>query len=116
MNLVFVPIMGVAGLALSIGLGACINAIFLYTGLRKRGIYAPKAGWTGFFLRLLGAVLVMGAVAWFCQVQIDWAAMRAHPWLRAAALLGIIAACGAAYFAVLFALGFRLADFKRRAK
>jgi hypothetical protein len=26
MNLVFVPLLGVAGLALSIGLGACINA------------------------------------------------------------------------------------------
>jgi hypothetical protein len=30
--------------------------------------------------------------------------------------MGIIAACGVAYFAVLFALGFRLGDFKRRAK
>jgi putative peptidoglycan lipid II flippase len=116
MNLVFVPLLGVAGLALSIGLGACLNATFLYTGLRKRGIYAPRAGWTGFFLRLAGAVLVMGAVAWFSQAQIDWAAMRAHPWLRAAALMGIIGACGAAYFAVLFALGFRVGDFKRRAK
>jgi putative peptidoglycan lipid II flippase len=116
MNLVFVPLLGVAGLALSIGLGACINAVFLFSGLRKRGIYAPKEGWAGFFLRLVAAVAVMGAVAWFCQAQLDWPAMRAHPWLRAAALFGIIAACGASYFAVLFALGFRVGDFKRRAK
>jgi putative peptidoglycan lipid II flippase len=116
MNLVFVPIMGVAGLALSIGLGACINAIFLFTGLKKRGIYAAKAGWSGFFVRLMVAVAVRGAVAWACQAQLDWAAMHAHPWLRAAALMGIIAACGGTYFAVLFALGFRLGDFKRRGK
>jgi putative peptidoglycan lipid II flippase len=116
MNLVFVPLLGVAGLALSIGLGACLNAGFLYTGLRRRGIYAPRAGWIGFFARLAVAVLVMGAVAWACQAQIDWAAMRAHPWLRAGALLGIIAASGITYFAVLAVLGFRLADIKRRAK
>jgi putative peptidoglycan lipid II flippase len=116
MNLVFVPMFGVAGLALSIGLGACLNALFLYTGLRRRGIYVPQAGWIGFFARLLAAVLVMGAVAWFTQAQLDWGAMRAHPWLRAGALMGIIGACGVAYFAVLFALGFRLGDFKRRAK
>jgi putative peptidoglycan lipid II flippase len=116
MNLVFVPLLGVAGLALSIGLGACLNAGFLYTGLRRRGIYAPRAGWIGFFARLAVAVLVMGAVAWACQAQVDWAAMRAHPWLRAGALLGIIAASGITYFAVLAVLGFRLADIKRRAK
>jgi hypothetical protein len=32
---------------------------------------------------------------------------------RAGVLMGIIAASGAAYFAVLFALGFRIGDFKR---
>ena len=37
------------------------------------------------------------------------------PWLRAGALFGSIGTCAAAYFAVLFALGFRLRDFKRRA-
>jgi putative peptidoglycan lipid II flippase len=116
MNLVFVPLLGVAGLALSIGLGACLNAVFLFSGLRRRGIYTPKAGWLGFFVRLLVAVVVMGAVAWACQSQLDWAGLHAHPWLRVAALMGIIAACGVAYFAVLFALGFRLQDFKRRAK
>jgi putative peptidoglycan lipid II flippase len=116
MNLVFVPMLGVAGLALSIGLGACLNAAFLYTGLRRRGIYVPQPGWIGFFGKLVVSVLVMGAVSWACQAQFDWAALRAHPWLRVGALLGIIAASGAAYFAVLFGLGFRLRDFKRRAK
>ncbi len=62
------------------------------------------------------AVSVMGAVAWFCQIQFDWLALRAHPLLRGGALLGIIAVCGICYFGVLGALGFRPRDFKRRAK
>src|SRR3569623_1769094 len=37
MNLLFVPWIAHAGLALSIGLGACLNAAFLYRGLRSRG-------------------------------------------------------------------------------
>jgi putative peptidoglycan lipid II flippase len=116
MNVVFVPFLGVAGLALSIGLGACINAGFLYRGLRRRGIYTPQAGWMGFFVRLVVAVSAMGAVAWACQSQFDWAALRAHPWLRVGALFGIIAIAAGTYFAVLLALGFKPRDFKRMAK
>jgi putative peptidoglycan lipid II flippase len=116
MNLVFVPLFGVAGLALSIGMGACLNAGLLYAGLRRRGIYTPDAGWPAFFARLLVAVAVMGALTWYCQAQFDWTALRAHPWLRVGALLLIIGVAGASYFAVLFALGFRVRDFKRTAK
>ncbi|TQK10573.1 murein biosynthesis integral membrane protein MurJ [Herbaspirillum sp. SJZ107] len=116
MNAIFVPVLGVAGLALSIGLGACINAVFLYTGLRRRGIYAPHAGWLGFFLKVVLAVAVMGAVAWFSQAQLDWTALRAHPFLRLGALLLIIGASAAVYFAVLLGLGFRPSQFMRRAK
>jgi putative peptidoglycan lipid II flippase len=116
MNLVFVPLLGVAGLALSIGMGACLNAGFLYMGLRRRGIYTPHAGWPVFFGRLVAAVAVMGVATWFCQAQLDWTAMRAHPWLRVGAVLGIIGIAGVTYFAVLFALGFRTNDFKRTAK
>jgi putative peptidoglycan lipid II flippase len=116
MNLVFVPQMAVAGLALSIGLGACINALFLYTGLRRRKIFVPAPGWRSFFLKLVVAVCLMGAVSWYGQAQLDWAAMQAHPWLRAGALFLIIGASATVYFAVLFALGFRPRDFKRRAR
>ncbi|MGZ8288699.1 MAG: murein biosynthesis integral membrane protein MurJ [Telluria sp.] len=116
MNLVFVPIFAVAGLALSIGLGACVNAGFLYAGLRSRGIYAPKPGWFKFYAKLAVAVSVMGVMCWYCAGRLDWAAMQATPWLRALALFAIVAASALAYFTVLFALGFRLGDFKRRGK
>jgi putative peptidoglycan lipid II flippase len=116
MNYLFVPLLGVAGLALSIGMGACINALFLYTGLRRRRIYTPHAGWLGFFLKLVVAVALMGLAAWFSQAQLDWTALRAHPVLRLGALLLIIGLSAVVYFAVLFALGFRPRDFTRRAK
>ena len=116
MNLVFVPVLGVAGLALSIGLGACINAAFLFAGLRRRAIYVPHAGWLAFFLKLVVAVALMGGVAWFSQAQLDWAALRAHPLLRAGALFLIIGVSAAVYFAVLLGLGFRPRQFMRRAK
>ncbi|MBD8632483.1 MAG: murein biosynthesis integral membrane protein MurJ [Massilia sp.] len=115
MNLIFVPLMGVAGLALSIGLGACINATCLYIGLRRRGIYTPQPGWGKFFLKLAIGVAVMGAVAWFGQAQFDWAAMKVTPGLRIGALFGIIVASAVTYFAMLALLGFRPRDFRRRA-
>jgi putative peptidoglycan lipid II flippase len=58
----------------------------------------------------------MGAVAWLAQGQFNWAAMQAHAWLRAGALFLIIGVSAVVYFAVLFVLGFRLGDFKRRAR
>ena len=115
MNLLFVPYIAVAGLALSIGLGACLNASFLYWGLRKRGIYQPKPGWAKFFARLLPALIVMGGVAYVGAMRIDWIGMQAHPLLRAGALALVVAVCGLAYFATLFLVGFRFRDFKRHA-
>jgi len=117
MNVLFVWVLdfGVAGLALSIGLGACINATCLYIGLRRRGIYTPQPGWLAFFARLAIGVAVLGAVAWFSQAQFDWAAMKATPGLRIAVLMAIIVGSAFAYFAVLAALGFRPRDFRRRA-
>ena len=118
LNLVFIWWlgMGVAGLALSIGVGACINAAFLYRGLRRRQIYVPLPGWGVFFFKLVAAVAVMGVVAWFGQAQFDWIAMRAQPFMRAGALLAIIVASAASYFGMLVAMGFRPRDFKRRSK
>ncbi|MFB9287650.1 murein biosynthesis integral membrane protein MurJ [Pseudoduganella plicata] len=116
MNLVFVPYIQVAGLALSIGLAACLNALFLFTGLRRRGIYVPLPGWGKFFLKLVVAVAAMGLTAWFSAQQFDWLALRSTPLLRAGALAGVIAVCGLVYFGLLLLLGFRVRDFRRTGK
>jgi putative peptidoglycan lipid II flippase len=113
MNLLFVPWIAHAGLALSIGLGACANAAFLYRGLRSRNIYVPHRGWGRFFLRLLVALMLLAGIALWSAEQFDWLALQAHPLYRIGALFLIIGVCGSAYFGALFAMGFRLNDFKR---
>lgn len=113
MNLLFVPWIAHAGLALSIGLGACINAAFLYWGLRRRGIYVAHKGWGLFLLRLAGALFLLAGVALWTAGHFDWLALRAHPLQRIGALALVMLACGATYFGALFAMGFRLRDFKR---
>ncbi|WP_025917115.1 murein biosynthesis integral membrane protein MurJ [Herminiimonas sp. CN] len=113
MNLLFVPWIAHAGLALSIGLGACVNALFLYFGLRRRNIYRPKAGWSQFMIRLAGALFLLAGVALWSAAQFDWMGLKAHPLMRIGALLLVISVCVATYFSALLAMGFRFADFKR---
>jgi putative peptidoglycan lipid II flippase len=113
LNLVLVPYFQVAGLALSIGLGACINAAVMFFLLHKRGIFVPQTGWLVFFAKLVVAVTAMGALAWFASAQFAWTGPQVHGLQRAAVLLAIVSVCGALYFGVLYLLGFRFADFKR---
>ena len=115
MNLFFVPWIAHAGLALSVGLGACLNAIFLYAGLRRAAIYLPMAGWAMFLLRLAAALALMAGVALWGADQFNWLAMQATPFLRIAALTAVIGACIVTYFGALLAMGFRPRDFKRSA-
>jgi putative peptidoglycan lipid II flippase len=113
MNLPFVHFFQQAGLALSVGLGACVNAGLLYRGLRQKGIYMPEAGWKWFFIKLTLALLLMGIVGFGLSQQVDWIAMQSHRWLRAAELGGIILACMFTYFGALFITGFRVRDFRK---
>lgn len=114
MNLVFIGPLAHAGLALSIGLASLVNAGFLYRGLRRIGAYTPAPGWRSFWLKMLSALAAMGLVLYFgARLPGDWLQMNT---LSRILHLGWLVPAGAgAYFAVLFALGFRLRDFSRRA-
>jgi putative peptidoglycan lipid II flippase len=101
-----------AGLALSISLGACLNAALLVTLLRRHGIYQPQPGWRVFSIKLLLALAAMGAVLIALQgIPFDWQGPASH---RALALAAIVGAGVASYFASLLLLGFRLRDFFHR--
>ncbi len=113
MNLAFVPLFSHAGLALAIGLGACLNALALLLGLRRRGVYRPGAGWAVFALRLLPALAALAALLIYADQRIDWIGLQAHAWRRVACLAGVLAASGLVYFSMLFAFGFRPRDFRR---
>ena len=113
MNFAFIWPLQHAGLALAIGLGACINAALLLRGLLRRDIYRPQPGWPVFLLKLAIAVYIMGAMLWLASgSDASWLAMGAAT--RAVNLTGVVLLGAASYFMVLWLLGFRLADFSRR--
>jgi putative peptidoglycan lipid II flippase len=114
MNFIFMGPFKHAGLALAIGLGACVNAGLLYRQLRQHGIYAPQPGWAVFFLKVMIAIAAMGICLWFGAGDGEaWLAAKAT--LRVVWLGAVVVAGAAAYFATLWLLGFRLGDFARRA-
>jgi putative peptidoglycan lipid II flippase len=116
MNSIFVPWFAHAGLALSIGLGACLNAVLLFWGLRRRKLYTPRPGWGLFLIKLIGALFLLAGVAMLVAGHFDWIAMRAHPIARIGALMLVLAACSVAYFGALMIMGFRFKEFKRIAR
>jgi putative peptidoglycan lipid II flippase len=113
LNLILVPWIAHAGLALSVGLGACLNALFLYLGLKRHGIYTAEPGWGMFFLKLAGALFLMAGVALWTAGHFDWIGLQAHPLKRIIALAMVMTACMVTYFGALLAMGFRVKNFKR---
>ncbi|MFW8566352.1 murein biosynthesis integral membrane protein MurJ [Orrella sp. 11846] len=113
-NVVLVPWLDHAGLALAIGLGACTNALALFIGLRKRGIYRPSQGWLLFLLRQIFALIVMGWILQLVGAQVDWTSDTISVWMRAAWLMLTLSSGGLAYLIILFALGVRPKDFYRQ--
>ncbi|PSB91818.1 murein biosynthesis integral membrane protein MurJ [Candidatus Pandoraea novymonadis] len=112
-NLLFVRWFAHAGLTLSIGVGACMNAALLFVGLYRRGIYRPASGWRLFFAQLLAACLLLsGMLLWFAQ-SFDWIALGQHPFMRVALLSGSLLLCGVIYFLALFVMGFNFSFFRR---
>ena len=114
MNALFIGWIQHAGLALSIGLGACLNSAILFYYLRKHGIYHPEPGWAKFFLKIVIAVAALALTLWFGMgTEQSW--LTGSGWSRILRLSGLVAGGVVVYFAVLAVLGFRPKDFSRRA-
>ena len=114
MNLALVGPLRHAGLALAIGLGACLNALLLYVNLRKQGAYVPLPGWPAFVLKVLASVGLMAVVLFATMGDSAWW-LQAPGHLKLLAVLGLVALGGGVYGACLFAFGFRPSHFSRRA-
>jgi len=113
LNLVLVPWLAHAGLALAIGLGACLNAFALYLGLRRKGIYQPSRGWLAFLLKQFLALCVMAAPLWYASRNIDWLLLQSTPWIRILWLFIALSIAGCAYLVTLWLLGMRPQQFRR---
>jgi len=113
MNLAFIGPLKHAGLALSIGLAACLNASLLYWQLRKKNIFTPQPGWKTFLLRLIAAVLVMSAaLLGMMHIMPEWS--QGTMLYRIMRLMAVVVVGIVAYFATLLALGFKVKEFARR--
>ena len=113
MNALFIGWIQHAGLALSIGLGACLNSAILFHYLRKRGIYQPEPGWAKFFAKVCVAMLALAITLWFGMgTEQSW--LTGSGWSRILRLSALVSAGVVVYFAVLAVLGFRPKDFSKR--
>lgn len=113
MNTAFIGPLKHAGLSLSIGLAACLNASLLYWQLRKQNIFTPQPGWMWFLMRLIISVLVMAAVLFgVLHIMPEWS-QGSMLW-RLLRLMAVVIAGIAAYFAALAVLGFKVKEFVRR--
>ncbi len=76
------------GLALATTLSAFFNAILLYRGLRRDGVYKPRPGWGRFTIQVVVASSLMSGV-------VLWARDQAGDWLALSILerTGALAAC-----------------------
>lgn len=102
-----------AGLALSIGLGACLNSAILFRYLRKQDIYQPEPGWGLFFAKVGFALFALGLALWFGMgTEQIWLARSGMP--RILHLSALVAGGVVVYFVVLWLLGFRPRDFAKR--
>lgn len=112
MNLAFIGPLKHAGLALSIGLGACINASCLCYLLIKRKIYIPHSGFKTFFIKLLTAIIIM-SIAVILSLRYLPLDFSGHTSIRVLSLIAVLIIAMVMYFGSLFALGFRVKDFSR---
>lgn len=116
MNVAFVPWLGHAGLALSIGMGALLNAFWLLTGLVRRGAYRPEAGWWRYGLQVAAGLIALALfLSWAVQTQ-DWLALRATPWQRVLLLAAMLVGSALVYFGVLLAARCDLRALLRRSR
>jgi putative peptidoglycan lipid II flippase len=114
LNLVLVPLLAQAGLALAIGIGAMVNALFLLVGLIRRGAYTPSPGWWRFGLQVAMASGLLAVFLVWSAARVDWLGFQGQALQR----VGLMAACvlGAVvvYFVTLRLAGLKLRQFVRK--
>lgn len=114
LNLVFVPWLAHAGLALSIGVGAMVNALWLLVGLVRSRTYVPLPGWGRFALQVLAASALLAVFLMWSSGSLPWLAMKTQKLQRVGFLILVVAGGIAIYFIAAWAAGLKLRQFLRR--
>ena len=108
LNLAFVPLFQHAGLALAIGIGALINAVWLLIGLIRRGSYTPAPGWGVFATRISAASSLLAVFLLWAADAVNWIALRGASFQRIGLLVAVLCASAVLYFVVLRISGLKL--------
>lgn len=111
-NLLVVPLWAHAGLAVSVGVGSCINAGILLWILIRRGYYKPSSGWWRWMASVTLASILMAVFLIVVQSDVEWVAMQSQWMTRAGLILADIVGAVVIYFAVLFLTGWRLSNLR----
>jgi len=119
LNFVFVPLLaksgqGHAGLALAIGIGALVNALWLLIGLLRSGTYVPLPGWGRFALQVLAAGALLAVFLMWANGSVPWLALKAEKLKRISLLALYVSSAIAIYFAAIWAAGLNLRQLLRR--
>ncbi len=108
------PLLRHAGLALSIGIGALINAGLLLVGLIKRRSYVPSPGWGVFALQVFAAAALLTVFLMWAAGSFQWVALRGHALQRVGLMALVLIGSAAIYFVALWAAGLKLRQFVTR--
>ncbi len=114
LNIALVPSLRHAGLALSIGLGALLNAGLLLAGLLRRGSYKPLPGWGVFGLQVLAGSALLAVFLMWGASSFAWTAMRGAALQRVGLMALMLLGAAAIYFVALAAAGLKLRQFVTR--
>jgi putative peptidoglycan lipid II flippase len=108
LNLALVPFLKHAGLALAIGIGALINALWLLIGLRRKGSYTPAPGWGVYSLQVLAASALLAVFLMWASSAFHWTQLQAQGLTRVGLLVLLLLGSAAIYFGALWAAGLKL--------
>jgi putative peptidoglycan lipid II flippase len=114
LNLALVPYFAHAGLALAIGIGALINALWLLLGLKKRGSYSPEPGWRMFSARVLAASGLLAVFLFLAANSVDWTGFSSARLQRIGLFFAVLAASAVIYFGALQVMGLKLKQLFKR--
>ena len=114
LNLLFVPLLAHAGLALAIGVGAMVNALWLLVGLLRSGTYAPRPGWGRFALQVLAASALLAVFLMWANGYVPWLALKTEKLKRIGLLALFVSSAAAIYFAAIWAAGLNVRQLLRR--
>ena len=114
LNLALVPRLAHAGLAVSIGLGALVNASWLLIGLIRRGSFTPEPGWGLFSLQVLAGSALLAVFLIWSGGAFDWMGLRSQSLIRVGLLGLILLGSAVIYFGALWAAGLKVRQLFRR--